>query len=335
MGNVETELDKRGINITHQEWYTSDFGAGSRGSRTTESSSNETIAVSNTRAATFVVICAGFVIFQPFFIQYDDILMSVLRGLAMLTAGVMVWSKRAPLAFLGATVALVFALGSVSSLISSSTLKGVAGLVSLGLALAITAYGEPIFRKAEIKLSPDQSVYGTHPTEWGRGSYESLPSSIWVMASVLRKLVRIPGITIFHGVKSPGSKSIDVEHVVTHGNNVYLIDSWLEYPSEYNWHQNKRGTVISYKGDDGHRHTKMAKAADRYRKLLGDGVNVVPIIAIATGQPVVGPHRWSPRGVGLFNANELLEYIGNDALRSPSTWDDRPDIREKISTTVA
>ena len=154
------------------------------------------------------------------------------------------------------------------------------------------------------------------------------------MGLLLNRLVRIPGIYVFHGVKSPGAKRIDVEHAVIHGNSVYLIDSWLDLPTNYSWHPNRKGLAASSKGDDGHRHTKLADAADRYRAVLGHGVNVVPIIAIVSGTASIGPERWSPRGVGLFTADEVLRFIGDGAAESLPTFHDRPEVRELVASTI-
>lgn len=167
------------------------------------------------------------------------------------------------------------------------------------------------------------------------GSLTSLVGgSGWVVSLLLNKLVRIPGIYVFHGLKSPGAKKIDVEHAVTHGNNVYLIDSWLDWSTNYSWHPNRKGLAASSKGDDGHRHTKIADAADRYRAVLGHGVNVIPVIAVASGTASIGPERWSPRGVGLFTADEVLRFIGDGAVESLPTFRDRPEVRETVASTV-
>jgi membrane-associated protein len=222
----------------------------------------------------------------------------------------------------------------LANFVGGSGTKGLVGLLTLVAAFVLAWYGAPLFRKNEIAVSRGQYVYGTQPSEWGRGSGDSTRSGIWVMGLLLNRLARIPGIYVFHGLKSPGDKMIDVEHAVTHGNNVYLIDSWLDRSTNYNWHPNRKGLATSSKGDDGHRHTNIADAADRYRAALGRGVNVIPIIAIASGTASIGPERWSPRGVGLFTADEVLRFIGDGAVENLPTFRDRPEVREAVASTV-
>lgn len=40
-------------------------------------------------------------------------------------------------------------------------------------------------------------------------------------ASLLWLLLKIPGVTVFHGLRFPNSKRADVDHAVLHGSNVY------------------------------------------------------------------------------------------------------------------
>jgi hypothetical protein len=235
---------------------------------------------------------------------------------------------------LGSVVSGLFAIGAMTSLAGGSSTKGTVGLLTLAVAFAVGWYTAPVFRKNKVAVSDDQFVYGQQPSEWGRGAGDSTRSSIWVMGLLLNKLVTIPGVYVFHGLKSPGAKRIDVEHAVSHGNTVYLIDSWLDGSGNYNWHANSRGTVISSKGEDGHRHTSIADAADRYRAALGPDVNIVPVIAVASGTASIGPERWSPRGVGLFTADEVLGFIGDGAVDNLPTWRDRPEVRQTLASTV-
>lgn len=339
MGNAEKEIEKRGIRITQQDWFTTDFsGITGTPARTVTASDVADNKPLSGKAIAFIVMSLALVLLQPFLLLGEgsgDIIFAMLRGVAMLVAAFMVWSKKLPLVIIGAVLSGLFALGAISSLAAdSNTIKGVIGLASLGAAFAIAFYGAPLFKKNEIKLSPDQHVYGSQPTEWGRGSNDSSPSGIWVMGALLNKLVRIPGTDVFHALKSPGAKWVDVEHAVTHGDTLYLIDSWIDFPMNYNWRPNKKGLAASSKGDDGHRHTKIADAADHYRSVLGQSVNVIPIVAVVSGEASIGPDRWSPRGVGLFTAPELMEFIGDNAVKSLPAWRDNPQVREVVASTV-
>jgi hypothetical protein len=290
------------------------------------------------KALAFVAAFAAFVLLVPALLTTlpggDDVPMNMLRCSVMLVAALIAWSRKRIFRVIGWAVSGLFAAGSLLSLLGGSGAVAMTGLYTLAAAHALAWYGVPLFRKNRIAVSHDHYVYGMQPSEWGRGSSDSARSGIWVMGLLLNKLVRIPGTYVFHGLKSPGAKRIDVEHVVTHGSNVYLIDSWLDWPTNYSWYPNKKGLAASSKGDDGHRHTDIADAADHYRAVLGQSVNVIPIIAVVSGTASMGPVRWSPRGVGLFTADELLGFIGNRAVESLPTFRDRPEVRETIGSTV-
>lgn len=339
MENAEQELESRGIKITKEKWLSTDFsGFEDALSRSVAGNVVAKEPAMSGNAITFVAAFAAFVFLVPVLLSNlpdgDDVLISMLRCFVMLIAALMVWSRNRVFAILGSVVLALFAIGSLTSLIGGSGAKGLIGLLTLAAAFAVAWYGAPLFRKNDIAVSHGQYVYGKQPTEWGRGSSDSTRSGIWVMGLLLNRLVRIPGVYVFHGLKSPGTKRNDVEHAVTHGNTVYLIDSWLDLATNYSWHPNRKGLAASSKGDDGHRHTNIADAADHYRAALGDGVNVISIIAIASGTASIGPERWSPRGVGLFTADEVLGFIGDGAVESLPTFHDRPEIRKIVASTV-
>lgn len=338
MENAEKELDARGIRIAQQKWFSTNFtGSAGAPARSVAGSDTARKTTLSGRATAFIALSVALVVLQPFLLVEEgggDIFFAMLRGVAMLVAAFMVLSRKLPFIIIGAVLAGLFALGAISSLAGESSIKGGIGLATLGAAFVIARYGAPLFKKNEITLSPDQHVYGMQPTKWGRGSNDSSPSGIWVMGELLNKLVRIPGVDVFHGLKSPGAKWIDVEHAVTHGDNLYLIDSWHDFPMNYNWRPNRKGLAAPSKGDDGHRHTRLADAAGHYRSVLGQSVTVIPVIAIVSGEASIGPDRWSPRGVGLFTATELMEFIGDSATDSLPAWRDNPQVREVVASTV-
>ncbi|OAE00031.1 hypothetical protein [Arthrobacter sp. OY3WO11] len=339
MENAEKELNSRGIKITQWKWLSTDF-SGYEDTQNRSLLANAVVkepAMSG-RAKIFVAAFVAFVFLLPMLLVNltgsDNLLISMLRCFVMLVAALVVWSRSTLFVVLGSAVSGLFAVGAVNSLARGSSTEGTIGLFTLAVAFAVGWYTAPVFRKNKIAVSDDQVVYGHQPSEWGRGAGDSTRSSIWVMGLLLNKLVMIPGVYVFHGLKSPGAKRIDVEHAVSHGNTVYLIDSWLDGSTHYNWHPNSRGTVISSKGDDGHRHAQIANAADRYRAALGAGVNIIPIISVTSGTASIGPERWSPRGVGLFMADEVLGFIGDGAVDSLPTWRDRPEVRQMLASSV-
>ena len=339
MENAEQELKGRGIKITQGKWLNTDFSVYEDASlRSVVGNAVAKEPAMSGKAITFAAAFAAFIFVVPLLLAnlpgFDNVLMSMLRCFVILLAGLMTWSRKRIFVILGSAMSGLFAIGSVISLVGGSGTNGLAGLLTIAAAFALAWYGAPLFRKNEIAVSHGQYVYGTHPSEWGRGSSDSTRSGIWVMGLLLNKLVRIPGIYVFHGLKSPGARKIGVEHAVTHGNNAYLIDSGLDRSTNYSWQRNRKGLAATSKGDDGHRHTKIADAADHYRAALGHGVNVIPIIAIASGTASIGPQRWSPRGVGLFTADEVLGFIGNGAVECLPAFRDRPEVRQTVASTV-
>lgn len=134
------------------------------------------------------------------------------------------------LVILGSVVSGLFAVGSLTSPATGSRTNGVIGFATLAAAFTVAWYGAPLFKEKEIGASVDQYVHGMQPREWVRGSGDSTRSSIWISGLLLNRLVIIPGLYVFHGLKSPGAKRIDIEHAVSHGSTVYLIDSWLDGP---------------------------------------------------------------------------------------------------------
>lgn len=196
---------------------------------------------------------------------------------------------------------------------------------------------DSLFSRKKLAYNPGQAIYGRHDTEWGRGASDSTRSNIWVMGLLLNRLARIPGVTVFHGLKVPGSGHLyDAEHAVMIRNNVYLIDSTLRgFSSGNHWHQNKRGKWIESKGSDGWRHTNLAEISVYYRKHLGPSCNVYPVLTVMGKETHITGDPWSPMGVGLFKADDLLELLGNAAVAALSQGHDRnPEWIEAILTTV-
>jgi hypothetical protein len=290
------------------------------------------------RAKFFLILFAVFTVVLPAVLwpqlTDEDLFIGMLRCCVMLVAALMVFSKSKMPVVLGSMVSGLFVAGFLSSLLGDSSTKGVNGLLTLAAAFALAWFGAPLFRKNKIAVSSNQFVYGEQPSEWGRGAGDSIPSSIWLMGLLLNKLVAIPGVFVFHGLKSPGARRLDVEHIATHGNTVYLIDSWSDFPTNYSWRQSSKGRVASSNGDGGDQHTRIADAADRYRAALGQGIHVIPVISVVSGKASIGPQRWSPRGVGLFTADELLGFIGDRAAEALPTQRDHPEVRDIIAASV-
>ncbi|MGM9471426.1 hypothetical protein ACS5PJ_05425 [Pseudarthrobacter sp. YS3] len=340
MDSMEAELERLGIKTPQWKWLNTGYSNYEQQPTRGSSEQDSKRKSDSGRGLAFIVLVAGFLSLMGLLGPAQDsgesaLFLNVSRGAAMLMAALFIWTGGKVLVVIGSVVASLFVAASVWSLTNGNVSSAVVMLLGLASAVGIGWFGAPIFKAGEIVLAPGQRLYGMQPTEWGRGAGDSTRSSIWVIGFLLNKLVRIPGVYIFHGLKSPGGRRLDVEHAVTHGSNVCLIDSWFGHDTNYEWATNRRGRAILVKGDDGHRHTAIADAAERYRAVLGQDVKVIPLITIASGTAIISGGRWSPRGVGLFTAVDVISFIGDAAAENLRTWHDRPDVRSAIAPTVS
>jgi acetyltransferase-like isoleucine patch superfamily enzyme len=146
-------------------------------------------------------------------------------------------------------------------------------------------------------------------------------------AVLLWLLLKIPGVTVFHGLRFPGSRNADVDHAVVHGNNVYLIDSKQYRWGTYEWRTDpKYGERITAANGFG-RKNHMDAAADGYRRILGHHVNVIPIVVIHGKNVKIGEKKWSSNGVGLFTPDEAMRFMGETISYDMQAWRDNVSVR--------
>ena len=146
-------------------------------------------------------------------------------------------------------------------------------------------------------------------------------------AALLDLLLKIPGTTVFHGLKFPGSKTADVDHAVHHGDTVYLLDSKMYRAGAYEW--DHYAEVIVSPGNalkDNH----MGVVADGYRQKFGYYTKVIPMVVIHGRNIQIGEKRWSVRGVGLFTPEEAMAFMGDRMSDSMPLWRDDPSIRGSL-----
>ncbi|MET4592217.1 hypothetical protein [Arthrobacter sp. 754] len=340
MDSSKSELERLGIKTSQWKWLNTDYSSYELPHAGASPEHNSERKADSGRGLAFSALVAGFLTLMGLLGPTPDsgenaLFLNLLRATVMLVAALFIWIGGKAFVSIGSVLASLFLAGSVWSFTNGNENSAAVNLLGLVSALGIGWFGAPIFKAGEIVLTSSQRVYGMQPTEWGRGAGDSTRSSVWVIGFLLNRLVKIPGAYIFHGLKSPGGRGLDVEHAVTHGSNVYLIDSWLSQGTNYAWELNRKGRAILTRGDDGHRHTGLADAAERYRAVLGQGVSVFPIMAIASGAATISGDRWSPRGVGLFTAEELVSFIGDAAADNLRAWQDRPEVRSAIALTVS
>lgn len=148
---------------------------------------------------------------------------------------------------------------------------------------------------------------------------------------LLSYLMKIPGTTVYHGLKFPNSLKSDVDHAVAHGNTVYLIDSkkWRGN-NTYDWQMHpKYGEQVTTANGFG-RSNHMDAAAEGYRRILGPGVTVVPVIVFHGRNISIGSRRWSTTGVGLFTPHEVMDFMGERISASMPQWRDNVVLRGKL-----
>jgi hypothetical protein len=180
-------------------------------------------------------------------------------------------------------------------------------------------------------------VYGRQVTSpWGRGSDGSAVSDIWISGALLNMLTEIPGVTVFHRLRAPGTRKVTlntkfpIEHAVLHGSTVYLIDPKTIYWSRLalHWTRKSNGRYgIGPKSHFNYNHEGLADGARRFAAFPGVQ-QVIPLLAMRGLEELIPAEaRWSPQGVGLFAVNEMMEFIGSNIVASLPDWRDSPDLR--------
>lgn len=143
-------------------------------------------------------------------------------------------------------------------------------------------------------------------------------------AALLALLLKIPGVSVFHGLKFPGSKTADLDHAVSHGDSVYLIDSKMFRTGTYEWDSYEEQIVSP---GNATKNNHMAVIAEGYHKMLPYSTGLVPIVIVHGRNVSIGQNRWSSKGVGLFTAEEAMTFMGQQMSDNMPTWRDNPALR--------
>lgn len=128
-------------------------------------------------------------------------------------------------------------------------------------------------------------------------------------AELLRMISDIPGTNVFHGLRFPGSANADVDHAVVNGNTVFLIDSKQYRPGVYQWDFDGSDDILT--GDGRTYENHMAIAAAGYQAILGNHVNIVPVVMIHGNGVIIGAYPSVSKGVRLMTADQAARFIGN------------------------
>jgi hypothetical protein len=127
-------------------------------------------------------------------------------------------------------------------------------------------------------------------------------------AKILDLLLEIPGTTVLHGLKFPGSANADVDHAIVNGRVVILVDSKQFRAGQYAWAEGE-GTVIENTKTGTRYANHMASARRGYRSILGSRAEVYAIVLMHGKNATVGPNNTAD-GVLLATAQEAMAAMG-------------------------
>jgi hypothetical protein len=304
--------------------------------------------------AAFCAVIAGGTYLHPDKASIFPFIFFVVFMMVAFTAGVCLSQRRWVQVIGIVVISIIFIIDKAAMFIEIDPMLRLVcslGMWSLGVALLFTRSlyfdGRVVERVnrltgAELWSNPAQRVYGnpggvaSAVSKFGKEAVDAGVEGENRTASLLWLLLKIPGVTVFHGLKFPNSKRADVDHAVLHGSNVYLIDSKQYRWGEYEWrHHPKYGEQIAR--TDGYGRPKdnhMGAAAEGYREMLGHGVNVIPIIIVHGNKVKIGANKWSQSGVALFTPEEAMLFMGSTISHDLSAWRDNMYAREVLMKNI-
>lgn len=158
-------------------------------------------------------------------------------------------------------------------------------------------------------------------------------------AALLDMLTQIPGVTVFHRLRAPGTPRITlntrfpIEQAVLHGSTVYLIDPTFTYWKSLalEWVQKSNGRYgIGRPPRWSHNNEGIVDGARRFAALRWVE-RVVPLFVMYDrDEPIPAEVRWSRQGVGLFTPNEMMEFMGSGILDALRSWRHNPQLQEAM-----
>lgn len=114
----------------------------------------------------------------------------------------------------------------------------------------------------------------------------------------------VPGLYVFHGVRFPGSKRADIDHVLVYGNQVMLLDSKLFAAGRYSLVCDRSGDWRISGGRHGDSITPMPDAVAKMQAALGPSARVRGAIVVHGKDSDVVASRGAP--VAICKPEELL-----------------------------
>lgn len=131
-------------------------------------------------------------------------------------------------------------------------------------------------------------------------------------AVMLEPLAEIPGVRIYHGVHWPGTEAADLDHVITGGNRIAVIDSkaWSGVLHEMDSAAQVTSTMETG-GKDIERTIRIHRGAQALMKEMGPSFKVHAYLAVHPVDPAVQPQFRSAPGtpVAMASAEETVESV--------------------------
>lgn len=345
------EMRRIGVNPSSWSWFNKDYARYQvMDPAPTTHELKQVTRVKPGRFALFLAAFCALVAFDRFFSTTGDqsVSTSFITVLVYVVVAAMCMSRRKWVKTLG----FVFeAIVPINALILLATGRFLALALLIAMVAAIFGVARLFIRSLyydgrmverhnqltgdELWSSPDRRVYGnpggvaSAVAKFGKGAVEAGVKGEIKSEAILKLLLKIPGVTVFHGLRFPESRNADVDHAVLHGSNLYLIDSKQYRWGEYEWKRHPRyGEQIAR--TDGYglpKSNHMDAAAEGYRRILGPSVNIIPIIIVHGEKVRIGANKWSSNGVGLFTPDSAMRFMGETISHDVRTWRDNAHAR--------
>ena len=299
----------------------------------------------------YLVACLVF----PFSLT-GHMLGSLIGPVFLLLTGIFIQGKSTGIKVAGCLM-LALIVGSAYIVLSETPEAAGLGAMTLGMQFLASLCLGRIFRRSTFRYgtyvevpvpvqvdgaslwsNPNYRVFGTPgkvasaADKFGQDAVDAGVKGEENTAALLDLLLKIPGTTVYHGLRFPDSKNADVDHAVAHGSTVFLIDSKLYRWGEYEWQCTDNGSDKIVRTDGYGRGYKnsMDAAAEGYRRIMGPGVNVVPLVLMHGKKVSVGKNRVSCQSVMMLTANDAMRNIGDTISEQMPQWRDNPMVRSKL-----
>lgn len=231
--------------------------------------------------------------------------------------------------------------GQINTNIYSAVQTGAALLLGWLLWKSIEYYDELVevpvrVTSSSLHHSPQQRIFGVPggvanaSEKFGQYATDAGVQGEEDTAVLLNLLMKIPGTVVYHGLCFPGSTTADVDHAVSHGSTVFLLDSKMWRWGEYEWQckgVDESDEIIRTDGYGRPRKNHMDAAADKYSDLLGPGVDVVPLLLMHGKKVRVGENNVSCKGVLMLTADDAMHFIGDILSENMPKWRDNEVVR--------